>query len=162
MFPIGHTSQSPLESILFLFPQRCRIPRGHGNLLQSNGLIDQWSDQEIAPGFNLDSQIEQELDEADIFAFLFSNDFIASPECKKEWQRAKDLSDEGKVISRIPIIVRECPWQDFLGDDRVKALPDDGHAVSTFVDEDVAWKQVYDGIKRAIDEINKTLVPKKL
>ena len=92
--------------------------------------------------------------------FLLSPDFINSNECLKEWKYAKQLSDEGKLTFRIPIILRDCSWQDLLGGDDVKALPDDGKAVANFDNEDTAWLQVYEGIKAVINQLRETFIPK--
>jgi len=64
------------------------------------------------------------MDEADIFVFLLSPDFIASDACMEEWEYAKQLVDEGKPVFRIPIILRDCSWKDLLSNDDIKALPD--------------------------------------
>ena len=91
------------------------------------------------------------MDEADILVFLLSPDFIASDECMKEWEYAKQLVARGKPIFRIPIILRECAWQDLLRNDDIKALPNDGKPVATFDDKDTAWMQVYEGIKAVLE-----------
>ena len=106
------------------------------------------------------------MDESDILVFLFSPDFISSEECMKEWDYAAELASQGKLLFRIPIVVRHCAWLDVLresGDeeDNVKALPDDGKPVTGHVDRDVAWKQVYEGIKSVVSELRSTFTPKQ-
>lgn len=49
---------------------------------------------------------------------------------------------------------------DFLGEDDVKALPNDGKSVANFGSEDTAWLQVYEGIKAVINELRGTFIPK--
>ena len=71
------------------------------------------------------------------------------------------MSDSGKIVFRIPIIIRHCPWLDFLGSDDVKALPEDGKPVSQFDDPDLAWNQVYEGIKAVVNELRTTFLPKE-
>ena len=92
--------------------------------------------------------------------FLFSFHFIASDECMKEWERSKQLSHGDKLRVRIPIILSDCPWLDVLGDDDLKALPNDGQSVSSFVDESTAWKQVYEGIKSVVETLRSNFSPK--
>ena len=58
------------------------------------------------------------------------------------------------------IIVRECSWKDVLGNDDVKALPVDGKPVALFEDKDIAWHQVYEGIREVVDELRMTFAPK--
>ena len=100
------------------------------------------------------------MNETNIFVFLISPDFINSNPCMEEWEYAKQLAAEGKPIFRIPIILRDCSWQDLLGEDDTKALPDDGKPVANFDSEDTAWLQVYEGIKAVINQLRRTFTPK--
>ena len=52
--------------------------------LKRDGLLQQWSDQQILPGQGIPSEIRAKMEEADIIVFIFSPDFIASEECMKE------------------------------------------------------------------------------
>ena len=128
--------------------------------LRREQLLQEWSDLNIIPGQPISSKIREKMDEADIFVFLLSPDFIDSDECMREWKHAKQLSAEGKLIFRIPIIVRDCAWKDLLRNDNVKALPEDGTAVANFDNEDTAWMQVYEGIKDVINELKRAFIPK--
>ena len=128
--------------------------------LRRQQLLQEWSDLNILPGQPISSKIREKMDETDIFVFLLSPDFIDSDECMKEWKHAKQLSAEGKLIFRIPIIVRDCPWKDLLHNDNPKALPEDGTAIANFDNEDTAWMQVYENIKDVINELRRTFIPK--
>jgi len=128
--------------------------------LKRQGLLGDWSDAQITPGQRISETIQAKLRESEIVAFLFSPDFLASDECLKEWQHAKNKETTGRLVFRVPIIVRECPWQDFLGEDDIKALPFDGKAITTYRDQDSAWKEVYEGIKSVIETIRTTYTPK--
>lgn len=130
------------------------------SLLKRNSLLKDWSDLNILPGQTIPKEIRKKMNEADILAFLLSPDFIASDECMKEWEYAKQLFAEGKPIFRIPIILRDCPWHDLLSDDCIKALPTDGCTVSNFTNKDTAWLQVYEGIKDVINQLRATFAPK--
>lgn len=123
-------------------------------------LLKDWSDQNILAGGKISKEIKEKMDETDIFVFLLSSDFIESKACKKEWDYAKQLANEGKPIFRIPIILRDCCWMDFLGSDDIKALPEDGKPVANFQQEDTAWSQVYIGVKDIINEMRKTFNPR--
>ena len=127
--------------------------------LKRENLLKDWSDLNILPGRPISKEIKEKMDEVDILVFLLSPDFINSDECMKEWEYAKQLSAEGKPIFRIPIILRDCSWEDLLSDDDIKALPNDANPV-TSDDEDTAWKQVYEGIKGVINELRRTFIPK--
>ena len=128
--------------------------------LRRDGLLKDWSDLNILPGRPISQKIKEQMDETDIFVFLLSPDFISSDECMKEWEYAKQLSADGKMIVRIPIILRDCSWPDLLSEDDIKALPDDGKPVANFDNEDTAWLQVYEGIKAVVNQLRETFLPK--
>ena len=125
-------------------------------LLKMDGLLVDWSDESISPGRSISTGIKQNMDNADIIVFLLSPEFIASEECMKEWMSAKQLAAENPQLFRVPIIVRECAWKDLLAKDDLKALPQDGVSVSQFSNQDVAWQQVYEGIKTVVNELRNT------
>ena len=77
-----------------------------------------------------------------------------------EWERAKDFSEQGRLLFRIPIIVTPCAWLDVLQGDSVKALPEDGKPVSSFRDKAAAWQQVYQGMKRVIENLRTAVSPR--
>ena len=129
--------------------------------LKREKLLKDWSDLNILPGQTISKEIRKKIDEAEILVFLLSPDFIASDECMKEWEYAKQFVAEGKSIFRIPIILRDCSWKDLLSNDDIKALPKDGRAIADFDDKkDSAWLQVYEGIKVVINQLRETFTPK--
>ena len=130
-------------------------------LLKRNGILTTWSDHEILPGRDIPSEIHAAMDKADIMVFLFSQHFISSAECMKEWNRAKDLAERGGLLFRIPIILAPCAWKDILLNDLVKALPDDGKPVSDFRDRAAAWQQVYQGIKHVVETLQIAVSPRE-
>ena len=127
-------------------------------LLESKGLLKGWSDQNVHPGQRISAETTAMMDDADIIVFLLSNDFFASPECTKEWDHAKQLS-QNKLLVRIPIILKDCGWKDMLVSDDIKALPTDGKPVTTFSIQDTAWNEVYEGIKAVIDDLRTNFAP---
>lgn len=129
-------------------------------LLQGDG-VQTWSDQKILAGQNLSSEILEHMNNANVFIFLLSPDFLASKYCRQEWEYAAKLETEGQGISRVPIVLRPCAWHDFMGDDNIKALPGDGQPLSLFQNEDVGWQQVYGGIKEVVDHIKQSRTPNR-
>ena len=127
--------------------------------LRREHLLSDWSDQKILPGQSISKEIKEKMDEVDIFVFLLSSDFIKSEACIEEWKYAKQLAAEGKSIFRIPIILRDCAWKDFLNNDDIKVLPNDGKPIVGFENKDTAWLQVYEGIKVVINRLKKTFIP---
>ena len=130
-------------------------------LLKRNNLLEEWSDQKILPGRRIAPAIREKMEEAEIFVFLLSRNFIASDECMKEWEWAKAAYASDRFIFRIPIILEDCAWLDLLdSDDDVKALPKDGASISSFDSAATAWQQIYDGIKSVIEELRRNFTPK--
>ena len=127
-------------------------------LLNRDGLLNEWHDRKILPGQRLNDEIKKHMERSDILVFLFSNEFFASDACVEEWEYAKRLASEGKPIVRIPIICRVCPWSDFL--DGVLALPKDGIPITSYADQDVAWEEIYQGIKAVVENLRRTFEPK--
>ena len=118
-------------------------------LLRDNNLLTDWSDRNIAAGSELEPSILKELDDADIVVYLVSLDFLNSGACKDEWNRAHErASESGQRL--IPVIVRDCPWQDFDSMGEYLAIPQDGKPVTLWRNEDEAWNDVYEQIKVAI------------
>ena len=128
--------------------------------LRRDDLLREWSDAQITPGQSITAAIQTKLSEADIIVFLLSPDFLNSKACREEWDTAKQSDSHGRLVFRVPIIVRECPWQDFLADDDLKALPPDGKPITAHQDADSAWNEVYEGIKSVIDTLRTTYTPK--
>ena len=129
-------------------------------LLKREGVLDDWFDHLIVPGQRITTETKGHLEQSDIVVFLFSRHFIASRACMEEWDLAKDLEADGKSMLRIPIIIRDCAWLDILENDDVKALPKDAKAVATYVHVDVAWQEIYDGIKAAVQHIQSWFMPR--
>ena len=121
-------------------------------LLAENVGLNQWSDRSILPGEHIPDKIKEALEKSDILVFLISSDFLASDACKEEWNHAKKLAENGNQ-TRIPIILKECAWQDFDNMTSLKALPKDGRPVTNFGSRDAAWLQVYEGIKNVIENL---------
>ena len=127
--------------------------------LSNSCLLVSWSDHNILPGEEISDKVRQAMNDADVIVFLFSQRFIASSECMKEWDYAKTLSKAGTLQYRIPIILSDCAWLEILASDAIKALPNDGEPVSTFPTPDEAWHQVYQGIRRVVDILRSTFEP---
>ena len=127
--------------------------------LRREGLVEGWSDQCIPAGGDIPVSTRLSMESADVFVFLLSPDFLESPPCMKEWEYAKGLeSKHPQLVRRVPIIVRECAWEDLLQDDNIKVLPKDGDPVASFDSAEVAWKQVYRGIKEVAQEVREKML----
>lgn len=128
--------------------------------LLANLGLRQWSDKSILPGENISDKITNKMEESDIFAFLISPNFIASSPCRKEWEHAVALANKNRPVVLVPIIVSDCAWQDLENMSEVKALPNDAKPILSFRDRNLAWKQIYDGLKLVIHKLRNTFVVK--
>lgn len=118
----------------------------HLRPLEQENLIQVWVDHQIKPGDDWDKEISKKLSEADIVLALVSIDFINSKYCYDvELEKAleREANGESKIL---PIILRSCLWaKSPLG--RLKALPTDGKALTTWSDLDEALTIVAIGIR---------------
>lgn len=130
--------------------------------LKTNGSIEEWYDREIVPGEDFQNEIDCNLDEADIICLFISAHFLASKNCMAEKKRAMELKNTNG-ISVVPIILSPCGWLDDSDILKPLAIPTDGTPVSTFPDSNIAWQNVYMGLKKVVDKklVLKQLVLKK-
>ena len=124
-------------------------------LMRDNGFLSEWSDRKIIAGTPFSPQIIKELNNSDLVVYLVSPDFLASEACKDEWRRARKNAEEtGQRL--VPIILRQCAWKDFDNMKDYLALPRDGKPISQWDDEDAAWQDVYEQVKRVLEDIRST------
>ena len=118
----------------------------HLRPLEHENLIEVWVDHQISAGDDWDKEIAKNLGKADIVIALVSIDFINSKYCYDiELEKAleREAAGDSKVI---PVILRSCLWtRSPLG--RLKALPTDGKAVTTWQDVDEALTVVATGVR---------------
>lgn len=120
----------------------------HLRPLEHENLVEVWVDHQIKPGDDWDKEIAKKLGEADIVLTLVSIDFINSKYCYDvELEKALERESDGES-KVIPVILRSCLWMKSpLG--RLKALPTDGKAVTTWSDTDEALTVVASGVRDA-------------
>lgn len=125
----------------------------HLSVLKNQGLIETWNDRRIMPGDELNGEISQNLEKADIILLLVSVDFISSHYCYDvEMTRAIERHNEGKARV-VPVILRPCDWQDTpFG--KLLAAPKDGKPVINWPDLDEAFLDITKSIKKIIYEQN--------
>ncbi|MDQ1142427.1 toll/interleukin-1 receptor domain-containing protein [Pedobacter agri] len=118
--------------------------------IKREGLITEWTDQEITAGSSLDDSISTALSSSQLFISIVSPDYIASHYCyEKEFTTALKLQEEGR-ITVIPIIVESCDWKSTpMG--AIKALPDDGKPVSEWTNPNNAFAKVAQEIRKLLN-----------
>jgi len=124
----------------------------HITLLKRQGFISTWHDRKILGGEKWEGVIDDNFKRADLILLLVSSDFVASDYCYEIEMRTsleRDRMGEARVV---PVILRDCVWQDApFG--KLHALPKDGKPITSWPNRDEAWKDVAVGIKNVVEEL---------
>jgi len=121
----------------------------HLAMLKREGLITAWHDRAILAGDNIDNEIDANLADSEIFIALVSPDFLDSKYCyEREMATALKRHEEG-TLRVIPIIQEPCDWTASpLG--KLRALPKDGKAISTWANENIAYVDIVKELRRVL------------
>ncbi len=122
----------------------------HLALLKRQGCIVGWHDRRIGAGDEWKGQLDKNLEEAQIILLLISPSFLASDYCYDiETKRALDRHDKGEA-KVILVLLRPVDWEGapFA---RLQGLPIDLRPVTTWTNKDEAFKNIAQGIRRAIE-----------
>ncbi len=124
----------------------------HLKLLQRQGLIQPWHDRRILPGNDWVSDIDDNLNRANIILLLVSADFMASDYCyDNEMTRAIERHNNGEA-QVIPIILRPVDWRD-TPFNKLSWLPQNGTPVVQWDNRDAAWLNVETGLKQVVESL---------
>lgn len=128
----------------------------HLSILKHEGIIQEWHDRCIEAGQNWGSEIDQNLESADLLLLLVSAAFIASDYCfDSEVKRAMDRHNSG-VASVIPIILRPVDWRRApFG--KLQCLPTNAKAVTLWTNRDEAFTDITLGIRKVVEEFQKKI-----
>ena len=119
-------------------------------MLKKSNKIDVWQDRELMAGQEWDKTIKDEIANADIILLLVSVDFNNSQYIwDKELAVAMKRHESGEARV-IPIILRECEWQD-MPYGKLQALPAGAVPVQKFSRPDEAYTDIAKGIRRVVD-----------
>lgn len=118
--------------------------------LKKQGKISAWNDRAIEAGTEWDAEIKAHLESAQIILLLISPPFMASEYCYDlEMQRAMERHQAG-TAKVIPIILRPTDWKD-TPFSKLQALPKDGKPITTWENQDEAFLNVVQSIRKAIN-----------
>ncbi|HVB21551.1 MAG TPA: toll/interleukin-1 receptor domain-containing protein [Ktedonobacteraceae bacterium] len=115
--------------------------------------INVWNYQDIPPGAEWGSEIEQQLSTADIIILLVSPSFIASEYCwskEMQWAITRHTAGEARVI---PIILKPTPGWETTPLGSLQALPVSAKPISTWKNRDEAFANVVEGLLRVIHQV---------
>ena len=119
-------------------------------VMEQQGKITIWHDNEILPGDTWREAIFNNLAESDILLYLVSADSLASENCNKELSEA--TKNTTKNITIIPIILEACDWQRHKLSG-FQALPDSGKPINEWQPESKGWQSVVEGIRKVVKNI---------
>lgn len=126
--------------------------------LNRSWIIHLRDDRKIISGTNWDTEINSNLDNAQVILLLISSDFIASDYCYGvEVARAMELHD-CRMARVVPIILREARWGDQTFS-KLQVLPDRAVPVTAWArpqgsnKNDAAFTNVANGLQKVFDEL---------
>lgn len=125
----------------------------HLATLKRQGKIKSWQDRSIEAGTEWDDAIKAALEAAQIILLLVTPRFIASNYINDiELSRAMERHRAG-TARVIPIILKPV---DFKGSpfEKLQALPKDAKPVTRWDDQDEAFLNIVQGIRRVVDSLS--------
>lgn len=126
----------------------------HLSNLRRQGKIKAWHDRAIEAGAEWDAEIKANLESAHVILLLISPRFMASEYCyDKEMQLAMERHN-ARTARVIPIILKPVDWKD-TPFSRLQVLPTDGKPINTWDNQDEAFLNVVQGIRRAVESLKK-------
>jgi tetratricopeptide (TPR) repeat protein len=124
----------------------------HLSNLKRQDIISSWYDGDITPGAEWEPQIMDHLKSAQMILLLISADFIHSEFCSSvEMKQAIDRHNAGEARV-IPILLRPTDWQG-APFDKLKMLPTDAKAVTSWTTHDDAFTDIVRGIRASIHDL---------
>lgn len=151
------TNSNPLQ--LFISYSHCdednyiKYFEKHITPLRDNGLIENWYNRKILPDKDYQDKIDNKLEDADIICLFISHNFLTSSACKDEIKNSLELQRKKGIIV-IPIILSSCGWKDYKDISSLLALPKYGIPIEKWKSKNDAWLNVYEGLKRIIEQKN--------
>ncbi len=128
--------------------------------LQRVGDVTLWADIHIFPGTEWERELHTRLDQAQIILLLVSASFIQSDYCyHQEMQRALQRHQRGEA-SVIPVILTPVMWQ-ITPLRALQALPKDAKPITTWPNEDEAYKNVAEGTRQIVEALKRGQVSDK-
>ncbi|GHO98356.1 hypothetical protein KSF_084040 [Reticulibacter mediterranei] len=126
----------------------------HLKLLEKQGYIASWSDQDVKPGQEWSKEKSKMLASADIILLLVSHEFIATNYCEStEVDIALQRHEAGEAWV-IPILLRSVDWEtSAIG--KLQALPYDLKPVALCPDRDKAFTEISKNIRSLVMDLQK-------
>jgi hypothetical protein len=121
--------------------------RKHLAALEWMGLVSYWHDGEIPPGEEFDSEIHLRLRDAEIILFLVSADLFASQYIREKEIPVALVRHRRREATTVPVVIRPADWT-FTPLGKLKALPLDGKAVTEWENQDSAFADIAENVRK--------------
>ncbi len=119
----------------------------HISPLKNNGTLTEWYDRKIETGEEFQTDIDNNLENADIICLMISDNFLSSRACLSEKEISLSLRSK-KGIRVIPVILSHCLWTEHKELSELLAVPADGKAITSFTDQNEGWLDAVKWIKQ--------------
>jgi len=120
--------------------------------LKGQKVIEEWHDRQIEAGDEWERQINENLNKADIILLLVSPNFVNSPYCNGiELKQAEQRHKNGEATI-VPVILEPCDWN-WLPFGKFQPFPKDGKAITTWGNQNEAFLDVAQGIRKVAQEL---------
>jgi len=130
----------------------------HLSNLIRQGAISAWYDCNIAPGTEWENQTYEHLESAQVILLLISAGFMSSDFCYSREMKRAIVRHEANEARVIPILLRPVDYEN-APFERLQMLPSGGKPVRLWQDQDEALKNVVQGIKKAIHDLEANAKP---
>jgi hypothetical protein len=127
----------------------------HLALMQKQHLITTWHTgkvSEITAGVETTGDFSEHFKTANIILLMVSSDFMDYYRLSDDVEKALEKRKQGARV--IPIILRACDWRtsSFGG---LRPLPYNGKPIKQWTDDDEAFLEVTQGLRRVVEELKK-------
>lgn len=120
--------------------------------LTRKGEIRMWYDRMISPGARWTKEIDDKLNEADMFVYCVTANFLASTACMNELKRGIRASKERSAAILI-VILKSCAWKDVKEICELQVIPKDGIAIEAWTPIDNGYLDAYEKIREEIQRL---------
>lgn len=124
-------------------------------LLEHDGLLDLWCDLKINPGAKWDEEIKHKAEESELFILLVSTALLASSYVMNNELPIARRREQERKARVVPVIIKDCSWKHYLSENQV--LPRNGKPIKTWSDQDAAFHNVEEGLRKAISDVHEML-----
>jgi len=122
--------------------------------LRKQNIIRDWFDGDIVPGTEWKKQIQAHMESAQIILLLISADFMTLDFCySPEMTRVLERNEAGDARV-IPILLRPTDYEGAPFAE-LPIYPSDGRPLTLWTNQDEAFTDIINGIKRAINDLKK-------